>query len=251
MHPVGKFKRVLYSVGVDGSFPRSEIVPSPRGLRAWRDATIIGCLSTRTKSGCMCSPILARWAHNSNSNHKENSFGVPVVVAPTKSSGICFTRRWYGSGLKRLPNHVCLGLDELWEFLEDKENVYIKISRYRGTWETKKFRNMKLDEGLLYLLGVRFFPAHNAVKFIVCFEIPTELEIGGDTYNIDGQWPSLMLHGLEKKDRAYFASVPTERRNAAATPRDIRRAVVAPQGVPLSKPNQFRGPGDGGQALLD
>ena len=110
-------------------------------------------------------------------------------------------------GLEVPPNHVCHGLDELWQFLEDKENVYIKISRYRGTWETKKFRNMKLDEGLLYLLGIRFFPAHNAVNFIVCFEIPTELEIGGDTYNIDGRWPSLMLHGLEKKDRAYFASV--------------------------------------------
>lgn len=113
-------------------------------------------------------------------------------------------------GLEPPDNHVCQGLDELWEFLGDKENVWIKVSRVRGTHETTKFRNMRLDEGLLYRWGMKYGPLLNKIRFIVCFEIPTELEIGADTYSIDGKWPSLMLHGLEKKDRAYFSAV-TER----------------------------------------
>lgn len=127
-------------------------------------------------------------------------------------------------GLEVPPNHVCHGLDELWEFLQDQENVYIKISRFRGTHETKKFRNMDLDEGLLYKMGVKFWPVQNEVDFIVCFDIPTDLEIGGDTYSIDGDWPSLMLHGLEKKDRGYFAAV-TKREEMPDQIQEIMEAI--------------------------
>jgi hypothetical protein len=37
--------------------------------------------------------------------------------------------------------------------------------------------------------------------------IETDLEIGGDTYCIDGEWPDLMLHGDENKDKAYISAV--------------------------------------------
>lgn len=203
----GGFKRVLYSVGTDASFPKFGDACIGKGFGTFDRVDDFMLTEHKSEIDLFVFPDIG----NVGLQLELESQG--KLVWGSRRGDAYETRRemfhkTLGEiGLQTPDNHVCSGLDELWSFLEDKENVYIKISRYRGSWETKKFRNMKLDEGLLYLLGTRFFPAHNKVKFIVCFEIPTTLEIGGDSYSIDGEWPSLMLHGLEKKDRAYFAAV--------------------------------------------
>jgi hypothetical protein len=102
---------------------------------------------------------------------------------------------------------ICNGITELREVLKDKEDCFIKISKYRGSLETKHWRNWRLDENLLDLWAVRFGAVREKIAFLVFDNIDTPLEIGGDTYCIDGQWPDLMLHGIEWKDQAYFASV--------------------------------------------
>ena len=33
------------------------------------------------------------------------------------------------------------------------------------------------------------------------------MEIGGDTFCVDGQWPKWMLHGDEEKDKSYLGAV--------------------------------------------
>ena len=43
--------------------------------------------------------------------------------------------------------------------------------------------------------------------FIVFPNIDTPLEIGADTYVVNGRWPSRLLHGIEWKDKSYFAAV--------------------------------------------
>jgi hypothetical protein len=106
---------------------------------------------------------------------------------------------------------ICDGITELRNYLKDQEDCYIKISKYRGSLETKHWRNWKLDANLLDLWAVRFGAVRELIPFIVVQAINTPLEIGGDTYCVDGWWPSLMLHGIEKKDESYFAAV---------TPRD-------------------------------
>lgn len=106
---------------------------------------------------------------------------------------------------------VCEGMTELKKELGDRENVYIKISKFRGMQETFHWRSWREDSGILDLWSLRWGPLKDKVPFLVFDAIETELEIGGDTYCIDGQWPDLMLHGLEHKDEAYFAAV---------TPRD-------------------------------
>jgi hypothetical protein len=45
------------------------------------------------------------------------------------------------------------------------------------------------------------------IKFLVFDSIDTPLEIGGDTYGIDGRWPGTMLHGIEAKDKGYLGAV--------------------------------------------
>lgn len=100
-----------------------------------------------------------------------------------------------------------LGLDALRKVLEGKDDCYIKVSKYRGSFETYHWRTWDLDEGILDVWSVRFGPAKNLVTFMVCEPIDTPLEIGGDTFNVRGRWPSLMLHGDEKKDKGYLGVV--------------------------------------------
>jgi hypothetical protein len=110
-------------------------------------------------------------------------------------------------GLEVPPHTVVEGLEELRRFLEDKEDYYIKVSRFRGDMETHHWRSMELDCGWLDSLAVAMGPMAEHVRFL-CFEaIDTELEIGGDTHNVDGKWPTLMLNGFEGKDKTYFSKV--------------------------------------------
>lgn len=105
------------------------------------------------------------------------------------------------------PHTVIEGVDALRDHLRDKENKYIKISKWRGDMETTKWRNWNMDRGWLDWLSMQFGPLRNLMRFLVFDEIETDLEIGGDTYNVRGQWPSLMLNGIEWKDNSYLSAV--------------------------------------------
>ena len=51
-----------------------------------------------------------------------------------------------------------LGLTNLRLFLEDKEDKYIKIDRFRGDWETLHWTNWRAMEGALDNYAVRLGP---------------------------------------------------------------------------------------------
>ena len=106
---------------------------------------------------------------------------------------------------------VCHGLSELRKFLEEKEDYYIKISRYRGDMETHHWRDLKTDQGWLDGVAVRFGPLSERMNFLALPAIDADIEIGGDTYNIIGRWPSLMLNGVEGKDKSYLGAVTQTR----------------------------------------
>jgi hypothetical protein len=140
------------------------------------------------------------------------SQGIPVWGS-RKGDTLELLREKFHAALERVgldvPKfRVCTGMTELRSFLKDNAGpFFIKISKWRGSFETQKFRSWKLDEGLLDIWAVKFGPAKEIVPFMVFDPIETELEIGGDTFGIDGQWPDLMLHGDENKDKAYIAAV--------------------------------------------
>jgi hypothetical protein len=121
-------------------------------------------------------------------------------------------REFFLSALEHLglevPDYtICAGIDELREHLRHVQDVFIKISWFRGTIETKHFRSWDLDRDMVDAWAVKLGRRAGAFHFIVCPAIETPLEIGGDTYCIDGDWPELMLHGIEVKDNAYLAAV--------------------------------------------
>jgi hypothetical protein len=114
-------------------------------------------------------------------------------------------------GLAVAPHREITGLSNLAAYLRDKTDQYIKVSKWRGSWETKHWRSWADDADKLDLWAVKLGGLKEHVPFLVFDEIETKLEIGGDTFCVDGQWPSLMLHGIEKKDEAYFAAVTPKR----------------------------------------
>lgn len=99
------------------------------------------------------------------------------------------------------------GLAALSEYLADKEDKYIKISKYRGSLETTHWRSWDLDEGWLDSLAVKFGPAKEKIPFMVFDPIDAAIENGCDTYNVDGKWPSIVLNGSEYKDKSYLGAV--------------------------------------------
>jgi len=125
-------------------------------------------------------------------------------------------REWFLKVLKEVglevpDHHICDGLEELRDHLKDKEDQYVKLSRYRGDMETHHWNNERMDRGWLDSLAVRFGPLQHGMHFLVFPAIKATVEVGGDGYNIDGAWPSLLINGIEGKDKSYFGAV---------TPRD-------------------------------
>lgn len=121
-----------------------------------------------------------------------------------------FLNKLESLGLDVPPHEIVVGISALRDYLQDKEDIWIKMSTWRGSWETKHWRNQKVDGHHIDCWAVKFGGIREQVVFLCFPKIDTKLEIGADTYCIDGQWPKLMLHGIEAKDAAYFSAV-TER----------------------------------------
>lgn len=115
------------------------------------------------------------------------------------------------SGMEVPKFEVVVGTTALANHLNDAEDKVIKISKYRGSIETCKWRNWKLDEGMVDAWSVQFGAVKELVRFLVFDTIETDIELGCDTFNIRGQWPASMMQGYEAKDEGFISVVlPTK-----------------------------------------
>jgi hypothetical protein len=103
--------------------------------------------------------------------------------------------------------------------------------------ETWHWRDKTLDSGRLDALAVKLGPFQDHMPFLVVDAIDCEIEVGGDTYCVDGYWPSMMLCGLENKDRCYLAEV----KNREEMPQELVDIIEAfsPQMNKLRYRNQW------------
>jgi hypothetical protein len=99
-----------------------------------------------------------------------------------------------------------MGVTNLRLYLADKEDVFIKCSSYRGDFETFHFQSMKEDEHFIDSWAVKLGPLRELMAFFVFEKIETEIEDGIDTWCIDGQWPDMVWHGIEAKDKAFIGT---------------------------------------------
>jgi hypothetical protein len=114
-------------------------------------------------------------------------------------------------GLAVAPHKIVTGLSALADYLKDREDQYIKVSTWRGTFETKHWRSWREDSDKLDLWAVKLGGLKEHVPFLVFDQIDTKLEIGADTYCVHGKWPLHMAHGIEEKDEAYLCAVTPRR----------------------------------------
>lgn len=99
------------------------------------------------------------------------------------------------------------GLENLKVFLKNKTDKYLKISKYRGSFETYHWRSWREDEGEMEKWAVRFGPLKNEILFVVVDPIETEIEDGYDGYCVDGKFPDQAFHGIENKDKGYMCAI--------------------------------------------
>lgn len=99
------------------------------------------------------------------------------------------------------------GLSSLRDHLKDAGHCFIKISRWRGNTETFEHHNYELSKGYLDKLAVSFGPAAEFVRFMVEQPIDTDIELGTDSFCINGRFPNKAVMGIEKKDTAYIGAL--------------------------------------------
>jgi hypothetical protein len=107
-----------------------------------------------------------------------------------------------------VPKYVQIkGLTKLRDHLRDKEDKYIKISKWRADVETWHWQNWEQDEHSLDYYAFKLGPAKELIVFYVLDPIDTQIEDGIDTFCIDGRMPETCFHAMERKDKALIGAV--------------------------------------------
>ena len=103
------------------------------------------------------------------------------------------------------PYKVVTGLDNLRSYLKEHERQWVKCNIFRGDFETfyaENYNNVEpFLDGLEHNLGAK----KKITQFIVEDSLDDCIETGCDLYNIDGQYPSKCISGIEIKDLGYLA----------------------------------------------
>ena len=103
------------------------------------------------------------------------------------------------------------GMANLRAFLKENEDVYVKIDKYRGTFETFHSANYKEVEPKLDEVEFNLGAFKNTIEFTVEESLPDRVEVGTDCWVItddNGQahFPKHTISGIEIKDVG-FASI--------------------------------------------
>jgi len=109
-------------------------------------------------------------------------------------------------GLPVGPFEVVVGVTALRKYLKEHKDQYVKISKFRGAFETFSAKSYALSEMRLDKVQHDLGPFAEKQEFIVEAALPDKVELGTDLYNIVGQYPTQALLGIEIKDRAYVGT---------------------------------------------
>jgi hypothetical protein len=125
------------------------------------------------------------------------------------------------------PAYECIiGIRALRAALRSRNRVWVKISKWRGHFETFFVRDYRTAEPILDEIERDMGPLGALAAFMVEEDLPDRVEAGTDGFTVDGRLPSRVLTGIEVKDRAYAGRIM----DWAAIPEPIRRfdEAVAP-----------------------
>ena len=145
-------------------------------------------------------------------------------------------------GLPVQPWTILKGITKLREYLKTHKDVHIKIDLWRGLTESFFSPSYEVVETKLDAIAHDMGAFKEELDFIVEENLPDCVEIGTDTFCIDGQYPEATLIGLEIKDQFYAGQMtkfselhPVLRRwNEAMSP------IFAKYGYRCSLSNELR-----------
>jgi hypothetical protein len=110
-------------------------------------------------------------------------------------------------GLPIGPWDSVTGIKKLRAYLEVNDNVFIKISHWRGYFETKFVKNYSCAKPFIDDLESKLGPMSEEAVFVLEQPLEDKFESAIDTWNIDGKLPSKMLYGVEVKNKAYLGRI--------------------------------------------
>ena len=106
--------------------------------------------------------------------------------------------------------------------IKNLENIppetFIKVNNYvRGDVESAKHYDKERSKTRLYEFSTKLGGYADKMKFMVENKIEG-VEIGEDTWTIDGKFPRVIIHGVEIKDKGYYGEISL----AEKLPRQIK-----------------------------
>lgn len=110
-------------------------------------------------------------------------------------------------GLPVQPWVMVKGVDALRAHLKANKEQHVKINRWRGVTETFFAPTYEIVEGKIDSLAAALGGFKDVLEFICEDDLPDKLEVGIDTYCIDGEYPKATLFGLEIKDCGYVGQI--------------------------------------------
>ena len=122
-------------------------------------------------------------------------------------------------GLPVQPWTIVKGVTKLEEYLKGHKDQHVKIDKWRGVTETFFSPEWEIVEPKVHAIAETLGPFREELEFIVEDNLPDRVEVGVDTYCIDGQYPRNTLFGIECKDCGYIGQMV----DWSALPEPLRR----------------------------
>lgn len=137
---------------------------------------------------------------------------------------IAFKRIQKKLGLEVPKHEIITGLPALNDFLKKHDDLYVKISRFRGSFETKHHCTYATSINWLNALAVELGPHSDDMLFLVEYPIRGKVELGYDGFFF-GDFPVRTLFGPEIKAKSYLGAV-TEYKDLDERLRGINEALA-------------------------
>lgn len=109
-----------------------------------------------------------------------------------------------------LPVGKCVlvtGITALKEYLKDNDDVFVKISGFRGIAETFGGESYEMLAPRIAELELELGGAAEVFPFVVEHKIDAIVESGYDGFSVNGKFPDTCLTGVEIKDKGYLGAV--------------------------------------------
>jgi len=117
-------------------------------------------------------------------------------------------REWLkAQNMPRAATQKIQGIPTLKKFLQENDNKYVKISAFRGIAETFKHENWIQTQPYIEELEHNLGLDSEEQEFIIDDEIDAVIELGVDTWTVDGKYPAICEWGLEIKDVGYIGKI--------------------------------------------